>query len=314
MKTRRILLFGIPFDTVNEEQAVLKLHYYSQLPKGEQKICVTPNPEMIVEASKNHEFHDILHESDMSLADGTGILWASGFLPLSKLDVEAPLQKKLSLENFILGIISLFRFTFSRKKFERQIRSRVTGTDVFGRFLATSQAKVFLLGGSEGAAKEIAEKFENVVGVYDSFVEPEIDEQIVREINESGAEVLFVALGAPKQEMWITKNISRMPNVRFAMGVGGAFDFLTGKQKRSPEWMRRNGLEWVYRFVHNPFRAMRMWNATVRFFLVTVRERYRSQDTSSPLWGIIKNVIVVALICYILLTFVVAFRMAQIMS
>jgi N-acetylglucosaminyldiphosphoundecaprenol N-acetyl-beta-D-mannosaminyltransferase len=314
MKTRRIILFGIPFDTVSEEQAVLKLHYYSQLSKGDQKVCVTPNPEMIVEASRNPEFHKILHDSDLSLADGTGILWASGFLPLSKLDVEAPLHKKFSLENFTLGIISLFRFLFSRKKYEREIRSRVTGIDVFGRFVATSQAKIFLLGGAEGAAKEIAEKFENIVGIYDGFVEPEIDEQIVQEVNASGAEALFVALGSPKQEFWIAKNISQMPSIRFAMGVGGAFDFLTGKQKRAPQWMRDTGLEWVYRFVHNPFRATRMFNATVRFFFLTVKERYRARDTSSPIFGVIKSIVIIGLISYILFTVILGLRLMQILG
>jgi|SRR6185295_1324304 len=273
METRRITLFGIPFDTVSESQALLKLHYYSQLPLGEQKICLTPNPEMVVAAATEKTFYDILRRSDFSVADGTGVLWASGFLPLSTLDFALLGQKPLKLKNLFSGLFSLLKFAFARNSFAREIKTRVTGTDLLAHFLATSQAKIFLLGGAAGAAKNLAANFPHIVGFYDSVVTLENSAEICALINSSQAEVLFVGLGSPKQEFWIAENLKQCPNIRFAMGVGGAFDFLSGVQKRAPSWLRSIGLEWLYRLIKEPHRFSRIWNATVKFFLLTVREK-----------------------------------------
>ncbi len=314
METRRIFVLGVPFDTVSPSQALLKLHYYSQLPQGEQYICTTPNPEMIVQSLHNAKFLSILRKSNLSLADGTGILWASGFLSLDKVGIETSLKKKLTFENFILGILSLFRFAFDRKNYTREIKRRVTGVDIFGQFLATSQSKVFLLGGKEGAAEEIANQFSNVVGFYDNFVEQEFDSNLVQKVNDSGAVALFVALGSPKQELWIARNISAMPNIRFAMGVGGAFDFLTGRQKRAPQWMQTSGLEWVYRLLRNPVRAGRIFNATIRFFLCTVRERYQLKEGSLPTFSLLKEIFFFLFIIAIVLTIILTFRLVLIFT
>ncbi len=273
MKTRRIVLFGIPFDTVNESQALLKLHYYSQLPKGEQHLCTTPNPEMIMESRENPKFFDILKNADFSLADGTGILWASGFLPLQKLEIPSFMKKKQKWKNFWEGITSLWKFTHDRKNFPRQIKSRIAGVDLFGNFLATSQARIFLLGGKKKAAAILAEHFPNVVGFYNGTVDEKNTPAIIQQINGSNAEVLFVALGAPKQEFWIADNLKNTTNIRFAMGVGGAFDFLTGYQKRAPKWMQEKGFEWLYRFYKHPLRIGRILQATIGFFFLTIKEK-----------------------------------------
>jgi N-acetylglucosaminyldiphosphoundecaprenol N-acetyl-beta-D-mannosaminyltransferase len=86
--------------------------------------------------------------------------------------------------------------------------------------------------------------------------------------------MLFVAFGAPNQELWIARNLAKMPSVKVAMGVGGAFDFIAGKQKRAPQIFRSLGLEWLYRLMREPRRIVRIINAVVVFpFLVITRDR-----------------------------------------
>ena len=78
-------------------------------------------------------------------------------------------------------------------------------------------------------------------------------------------DILFVAFGHGKQEKWIYENLKDLPGVKVAMGVGGAFDFVSGNKKRAPKWMRVIGLEWLYRLIHEPNNLGRIWKATVIF-------------------------------------------------
>jgi N-acetylglucosaminyldiphosphoundecaprenol N-acetyl-beta-D-mannosaminyltransferase len=95
------------------------------------------------------------------------------------------------------------------------------------------------------------------VGVYSGSPAPEEEETIVERVNASGAEILFVAYGAPEQDKWIARNMPRL-HVKMAMGVGGTFDFIAGIIPRAPLWMQRMGLEWLYRLYLQPWRIRRM--------------------------------------------------------
>jgi N-acetylglucosaminyldiphosphoundecaprenol N-acetyl-beta-D-mannosaminyltransferase len=92
-------------------------------------------------------------------------------------------------------------------------------------------------------------------------------------------DILFVALGAPKQERWIFENLNKLESVKLAMGVGGAFDFLSGKTKRAPLWMRKIGLEWFWRLIIEPRRVKRIIDAVIVFPVIfaysfLVKDRY----------------------------------------
>ena len=82
---------------------------------------------------------------------------------------------------------------------------------------------------------------------------------------------MFVALGAPKQELWISQNMHLLKNIRIVMGVGGSFDFISGHQKRAPKIFRYLGIEWLYRLIKEPKRIQRIWNATGRFIYTMLR-------------------------------------------
>ena len=90
-------------------------------------------------------------------------------------------------------------------------------------------------------------------------------------ISKMSADILFVAFGSPKQEMWIAQNLRRI-DVRIAIGVGGAFDFISGKVARAPLWIRNLGLEWLFRLIVQPWRAKRQI-ALVKFVFLVIKER-----------------------------------------
>jgi N-acetylglucosaminyldiphosphoundecaprenol N-acetyl-beta-D-mannosaminyltransferase len=151
----------------------------------------------------------------------------------------------------------------------RAVRQNVNGTDLFPRLcssLERSGGSLYLLGGRPGVAEAVAawvgrnHRAVRVCGVRDGYFSPAEEPEVVEEIARSGASVLLVALGAPRQELWIRRHLERL-NVGVAIGVGGLFDFYSGRIARAPQWMRELGLEWFYRFLQEPGR---MWR---RYFL-----------------------------------------------
>jgi N-acetylglucosaminyldiphosphoundecaprenol N-acetyl-beta-D-mannosaminyltransferase len=123
---------------------------------------------------------------------------------------------------------------------------------------------LFLLGAAPGVAAEAASILQarypglKIAGTYAGSPEPGENDDIVKRINESGAKLLYVAYGAPKQDKWIARNRNTLPTVRVAVGIGGALDFITGRAVRAPRWVQRLGLEWLHRLWREPWRWRRM--------------------------------------------------------
>lgn len=290
-KKSRIKICQIPFDVLSKHDALNKIFTLSNNNKSKkilpistkkknlfsakvfselkqncnkQKFITTPNPEMCIEASVNNQFLGVLNKSDLSLADGAGIIWASNF------------RSKFLFKAFL----SLLQFLFSSKKIGNFQRTQ--GSDIFKDFCSKSQSKIFFLGGSVGIAEKCADYFKeinpnfNLAGT-DSGSSKEYDEErICNKINQSEAEILFVAFGAPAQELWIYRNLPKLKNIIFAMGIGGSFDFIAGKQKRAPLFMQKIGLEWFWRVIIEPKRIKRIWNATYKFILLCVKENKKN--------------------------------------
>ncbi len=234
----RVSILGVPVDNVTRAGAADLIA--SMLTGAGQHHVATPNPEMIVEAARNPEFKALLNRTSLNMPDGTGLLWAA-------------------------------------RRQGTPLRERVTGTDVMMDVCARVGGPVFLLGAMPGIAEYAAHALQTrnpalvIAGTFAGSPKPEHDDKIVTMINASGAPLLFVAYGAPKQELWIARNLSRMPGVRVAMGVGGAFDFLSGRRKRAPEFLRNSGLEWLFRLWQEPHRLGRIITATVTFPRMVVR-------------------------------------------
>lgn len=246
----RVTILGVPFDPLTPAQAVERLR--ALLAGKDQCQVATPNNEMLVEARVNEPFLSLLNRTALNLADSTGVVWASRWL-------------------------------------ERPLPARVTGVDTVAALCAEldETVPVFFLGAGEGVAEKAAEALRAknprlyVAGTFAGSPKDADAEEIVQFVKASGAKLLLVAYGAPAQELWIDKHLKDMPAVRVAIGIGGTFDFLAGTKKRAPSWMRRLGLEWLYRFVQEPSRVRRMWNAVVVFPVLVLTQ----SALSSPKGG-----------------------------
>lgn len=214
-----------------------------------RRICVTP-VNNIVWANQDRDLMTLYNTSDMNLADGVPVVWASRFL-------------------------------------NDPIHGRVTGLDVLPAFSKISASRgytSFYMGAKEGIAELLAENFTKrypglkIAGVYSppfakkfSAIE---NEKIVTMINNVSPDILWVSLTSPKQDFWIAEHFDRL-NIRIAIGVGGAFEVGSGVIDRSPLWMQRNGLEWFYRFLKEPRRLFRRYflEAPV-FFILILRQKF----------------------------------------
>jgi N-acetylglucosaminyldiphosphoundecaprenol N-acetyl-beta-D-mannosaminyltransferase len=143
---------------------------------------------------------------------------------------------------------------------------------------AKSGARVFLLGAQPGIAERAAEKLIQrierleIAGCYAGSPAIEEEEEICARINASRTQILFVAYGPPKQELWIARNAARLQNISIAMGVGGTFDTLAGIAPRAPKWMRDAGFEWTYRLLREPWRIKRQMSIPYFMWLVMTRK------------------------------------------
>ncbi|MFA7314677.1 MAG: WecB/TagA/CpsF family glycosyltransferase [Candidatus Magasanikbacteria bacterium] len=215
---------------------------------GQYKVF-TPNPEMLVDARKDSYFRKVLNSSDLNICDGHGIK----FLSKEKLTVihgvdfmldvcKIAEQKKYSV--FLLGSGS----ELVLKKIEKKLKNKFS--------------RLKIVGSDPGLEIKLIQK--EIDKVELAFNEKE-NAKILEKIEISKAQILFVAFGHNKQEKWIYENLSKLTNIKLAMGVGGSFDFLSGKTKRAPKILRNFGLEWLYRLLTQPKRFVRIFKATVIF-------------------------------------------------
>jgi N-acetylglucosaminyldiphosphoundecaprenol N-acetyl-beta-D-mannosaminyltransferase len=155
---------------------------------------------------------------------------------------------------------------FASKVFNKPLKERVAGFDLMMEFVKWASHKdvsIYLLGAKPEVVEKAQSNLKNlypslkIVGFHHGYFNEKEEENIIEDINKRAAQVLFVALGAPKQEKWIYKNKEKL-KVKIAMGVGGSFDVIAGKAKRAPEIYRKLGLEWLYRLIQEPWRYKRM--------------------------------------------------------
>ena len=198
----------------------------------------TVNPEFVMAAQRDAEFLEVLETADLCIPDGVGLLWAA-------------------------------------RRQGTPLPERVAGSDLVyevARLASQNGWRLFLLGAAEGVAQEAGILLQDrypgltIAGSYAGSPDPAENEAIVQRVNDSGAQILYVAYGAPRQDKWIGRNREMLPSVRLAMGVGGSLDFITGRSKRPPQWAQRAGIEWLVRLVQEPWRWRRM-TALPRFAL-----------------------------------------------
>ncbi len=283
-----VQLFDIPFDALDQKQTLGLIA--QRILDNQNTRIVTINPEFVLEALKNSEFKKTLQTADIHLADGIGILWATHYLAIKP---RFPRLYKLlpRLYSFWQCIYSLILIPFTKKVTHSILPARVTGSDLFVplvKQLAKTNQRIFLLGGGPSVAEKTATKLKEqipelvVAGYYSGSPSKEEAQKIMAIINDSKATALFVAFQFPAQDNWIATYLPRMPGLKLAIGVGGAFDFIAGsshiehkgtKTKRAPHWMRKLNLEWLWRLITQPYRWKRIFNATLKFIRIIYQEK-----------------------------------------
>lgn len=247
----KVDILGIKFNNLSLLEVVQEIKsFISKSSREEQLKVYTPNPEFVIEARRDNSFKKILNESDLSLADGVGIIWAST----------------------LLG---------------KTIKDRVTGADLVSALLRIGNENsytFFFLGGEGDTSKRAAEfvksQFTNLrIGGYGGEPGEEFDEEARKQIKEFVAkegmiDILLVAYGQNKQEKWIDRNLKHLP-VKVAIGVGGVLDYLAGNKKRAPQSIQKIGLEWLFRLIQEPLRIKRQ-SALIYFAYLVLKEKPRT--------------------------------------
>ncbi len=259
-------ILGVRIDAIKPDELESKLRSF--LAEENFHKIFTPNAEIILKAYRDRSFREILNQGDLNLADGVSLLFASRFL------------------------------NFFDKKCVQKVENRITGVDTLEllcRIAAENGRKVFFLGADPGVGEKAAEVLRkrypglqvkaNDGGVIEqttpnSSLERRGEERgwriepgVLEEIKAFQTEIIAVALGHGKQEHFIYSALEGVPSIKIAIGVGGALDYLSGNVKRAPIWMRKFGLEWLYRLLKQPQRIGRIIDAVIVFPLVVIWDR-----------------------------------------
>jgi len=220
-------VLGVRVDCVDMDAALALIEGF--VDSGSRHMVATVNPEFVMRAHDDREFARVLDAADLCLADGSGIVWAA------------------RRQGCVLA-------------------KPVTGVDLvppLAEMCARRRFRLFLLGAAPGVADDLAERLraEHVglqVAAHSGSPDPSSDAETVSRITAERPHMLLVAYGSPNQELWIDRVGEKLDGVAVAIGVGGAFDFLTGRVPRAPAWMRRVGMEWLFRLANQPWRIRRM--------------------------------------------------------
>lgn len=223
----KVIIREIPFVSAGMEEVLDVLQ--QRMSQGEKTSVFTPNAEIMQRSVEDPSFRRVLLESEILVPDGSGVLLAAHLLG-------TPLKEK------------------------------IPGVELGEALLATTERPVFFLGGREGVAEKAAENLLRkypalrVVGSRNGYFDKEgaENEDVLTDIRRSGAEILFVCLGSPAQEIWIAKNREKLPDVLTFLALGGSLDVYAGVEKRAPAFMIRLHLEWLWRLFRHPERIGRM--------------------------------------------------------
>ena len=244
---RQINILDILIDNLSMSELLEKLKFGG--------VVYTPNVDHLIKLQKDREFYRVYSEADYRVCDSQLLIFASRFL-------------------------------------NQPLREKISGSDLFPAFYQhyreDESVKIFILGGLDGVAVQARQNINAKVGreiAIDSYSPPFGFEQdaaecakIVDLINNSGATVLAVGLGAPKQEKWIYQYKHQLSNIKTFLAIGATIDFEAGNLARSPKWMSSAGLEWLYRLSLEPKRLWKRYLVEdLAFFALILRQKFKLQ-------------------------------------
>ncbi len=248
MRPQSVEVLGVRVDGVTYREACEIAAALIQ--QGGAHQFATVNPEFVMTARRDEEFRAVLAATALNVPDGAGVVWAARRRGLN-------------------------------------VRERVAGVDLMLKlcdWAARYRWRVFFLGAQAGVAERVAAALVltypglTVAGAYAGSPRREEEMALVARVRAARPQLLFVAYGAPAQDKWLARNLPLLAPAAtdgasgiVGMGVGGAFDFIAGVQKRAPDWMQRANLEWLYRLLRQPWRWRRQM-ALISFALAAMLE------------------------------------------
>ncbi|NMA65497.1 MAG: WecB/TagA/CpsF family glycosyltransferase [Clostridiaceae bacterium] len=244
--TEIVDIHGVKINNLTMEEALD--FTMSMLENNSPGRIYTPNSEIIMQAYRDEELKSILNDADILVADGAGVVLASRIL-------------------------------------NKNLKEKVSGIDLVKRIFKNTKKRpisFFILGGKPGVPEKAAINIYSeypkakIVGYHHGYFKEEQIPEIIENINKSKAEVLLVGLGAPKQEKWIHEHYKQL-SCKVIMGVGGTIDVFAGTATLAPEFIRKAGLEWLYRLIKQPSRYKRMLDLP-RFMILTLKTKLNQKS------------------------------------
>lgn len=235
-------ILGAYVDIVNTEQALQSIKELSR--NGQPNHIITLNAEIVYQAQEDPDLLRIINEADLVTPDGIGIVWAG-------------------------------------RKLGNPFQERVTGIDLLYHLCSEAVKegwRIYLLGAAPGVAEAAGRQLCNsypglqICGFHDGYFSEQDIPGMLDGIREVRPDLLFVALGAPKQEFWIRRYMQQL-NVPVSIGVGGSFDVVAGIKERAPQWVITANLEWLYRLLKEPSRFQRQL-ALPKFAWLVLKRKY----------------------------------------
>lgn len=242
---KRFKIMNTYVNAISMEETISEIEKIIEKKKPTQHVVINASKVNLME--KDPKLRKIVNSCPLINADGASIVWAA---------------KRLGIP----------------------LKERVTGCDLFQKLVVVAEEKgykIYLFGAKEEVVKKVKAIFEEkypdiqIVGYRNGYFTEADEPEIVKDMAESGADMMFVAFSSPKKEYWVNKYIKQL-NIPFVMGVGGSFDIVAGVTERAPKWWQDHGLEWLYRFIQEP---RRMWKRYIignaKFVALTYKYKFK---------------------------------------
>ena len=273
MQNSSIYILGVRIDVYKIEEINSLIVEYAKKETKKPLVIFKPYVEFLSLAGKNDDIKKLLNSSDINIADSSAIQWAASYL-----------YGKPNIGSNIISTYFSLIFRLQSETWRQQIVSqRMAGVDQtlpLLRLASKNNLKIGILGGPKdtlATQKELEKRFKNIkVNIWSGFYEESSESELIDDIASKNLDVLFCAMGFPKQEKFIVKHQNKL-NAKVLIGEGGSFDYdqLGGSIKRAPAWMRKLSLEWLWRLIIQPKRIRRQ--LAIPNFIKQVRKEKRSQ-------------------------------------
>ncbi len=270
----KVDIAGLKVDAISKAELLIEV--ISRIKASQKTWVTTVYSEFLYAALKDPKIVELLNKANIAVPDGIGIFWAKKYLEIPLSFHSPPLKKGgLGGVKYWLMVLkacwqikySLAAILFNSKWIKSALPEKIVGADLIwdlAKLASDNNLSMFLLGGHgdtpEIVAAAMKAKYSGLKFVGSSNKNPG-DPSTITEINSLAPDILLVAYGPLRQEKWIFENLLHL-NVKFAMGVGGSFDYIAGKKSAPPKFIRSFGLEWLWRLITQPQRFKRIINAT----------------------------------------------------